>query len=106
VANPKPIFTSKSLSPPEKEDLISLVREYIDVFAWNYEDMSELDPEVAMHRLNINPNAKHVKQQQRRFCLEIIEAIQFEVKKHIGSGFMREEQHPDWVANFIRCQEE
>jgi len=55
---------SKSLSLPEKEDLISLVREYIDVFAWNYEDMPRLDPQVAMHRLNINPYAKPVKQQQ------------------------------------------
>ena len=31
-ANPKPIFISESLSPSEKEDLISLVQEYIDVF--------------------------------------------------------------------------
>jgi len=63
-ANPKPIFISESLSPSEKEDLISLVREYIDVFAWNYEDMPGLDPQVAMHRLNINSDAKPVKQQQ------------------------------------------
>jgi len=33
--NPKPIFISESLSPSEKKDLIYLVREYIDVFAWN-----------------------------------------------------------------------
>jgi len=62
--NPKPIFMSKSLSPSEKEDLISLVREYIDVFAWNYKDMPGLDPQVAMHRLNINLDVKPVKQQQ------------------------------------------
>jgi len=37
---------------------------YTDVFAWNYEDMSGLDPQVAMHRLNINPDVKPVKQQQ------------------------------------------
>ena len=41
-ANPKPIFISESLSRSEKEDLISLVREYVDVFAWNYEDMPGL----------------------------------------------------------------
>ena len=74
---------SKSLSLPEKEDLISLVREYIDVFAWNYEDMPRLDPQVAMHRLNINPDTKPFKQQQRRFHPKIIEAIQSEVKKLI-----------------------
>jgi len=44
---------------------------------------------------------KPVKQQQRRFRPEIMEAIQSEVKKLIDSGFIREEQHPDWVANII-----
>ena len=43
------------------------MREYIDVFVWNYEVMPEPDPQVAMHRLNINLNVKPVKQQQRRF---------------------------------------
>ena len=41
-ANPKPIFISEGLSPSEKKDLISLVQEYKDVFAWNYEDMPGL----------------------------------------------------------------
>ena len=67
------------------------MREYIDVFAWNYEDMLGLDPQVAMHRLNINPDAKPVKQQQRRFRLEIMEAIQSKVKKLIDFNFIREE---------------
>ena len=65
--HPKPIFISESLSLMEKEELIILVKEYIDVFAWNYEDMPGLDPQVAMHRLNIKPDAKPVKQQQRHF---------------------------------------
>ena len=53
-ANPKPIFISESLSPSEKEDLISLVGQYIDFFTWNYEDISGLAPQVAMYCLNIN----------------------------------------------------
>jgi len=67
------------------------MREYIDVFAWNYKDMPGLDPQVAMHRLNINPDAKPVKQQQRRFRPEIMEVIQSEVMKLIGFDFIREE---------------
>jgi len=47
----------------EKQKLISLIKEYIDVFAWSYEDMSGLDPQVVMHHLNIKPDAKPVKQQ-------------------------------------------
>jgi len=99
--NPKPIFISDGLSPSEKKGLISLVQEYIDVFAWNYEDMLGLDPRVAMHRLNINTDVKPVKQQQRWFRPEVMEVIQSEVRKLIDSGFIREEQHPDWVANIV-----
>ena len=45
--NPKPIFISESLSPSEEEDLIQLIREYIDVFAWNYKDMPGLELQIA-----------------------------------------------------------
>ena len=74
------------------------MQEYIDVFAWNYEDMPGLDPEVAIHHLNISLDVKLIKQQQWRFRPEIMEAIELEVKKLIDSGFIRKEQHPDWVA--------
>ena len=63
--------------------------------------MPGLDPRVAMHCLNINSDVKPVKQQQRRFRPEVMEAIQSEVEKLIDSGFIREEQHPDWVANIV-----
>jgi len=53
--HPKPIFISESLSLMKKEELIVLIKEYIDVFIWNYEDMPGLDPQVAMHRPNIRP---------------------------------------------------
>ena len=60
--------------------------------------MPGLNPQVVMHHFNINPDAIPIKQQQRWFCPEIMEVIQSEVKKLIDSGFIREEQHPDWVA--------
>ena len=41
--HPKPIFISESLSLTERQELIVLVREYNDVFAWNYEDMPGLN---------------------------------------------------------------
>src|SRR3954465_11193702 len=47
-ANPKPIYISNALSLKEKDDLIALIRQYIDVFSWHYEDMPGLDPKVAI----------------------------------------------------------
>jgi len=63
--------------------------------------MPGLDPQVTIHHLNINPDAKPIKQQQWRFRPEIMKVIQLEVKKLIDSSFIREEQHPDWVANIV-----
>jgi len=63
--------------------------------------MLGLDLQVAMHRLNINLDAKPIKQEQRQFRPEIMEAIQSEVEKLIDSGFIREEQHPDSVASIV-----
>ena len=97
----KPVFISESLSLTEREELMILLKDYIDVFAWNYKDMPRLDSQVVMHRLNIKPDAKPVKQQQRRFRLNIMKAIEAEVHKLIACGFIREEQHPDWIANIV-----
>ena len=99
--NPKPIFVSESLSPSEKEDLIHLIQEYTYVFAWNCEDIPGLDPQMAMHCLNISLDIKQVKQQQRRFRSEITKATESEIRKLINSDFVREEQHPNWVANIF-----
>jgi len=54
---------------------------------------------MAMHHHNIKLDAKLVKQQQWRFRPDIMEAIETEVL--IECGFIREEQHPDWVANIV-----
>ena len=62
-----------------------------DVFVWHYEDMPGLNPKVGMHRLNIKAGAKPVKQPQRGFRPDIMDAIEQEVRKLIGSRFIREE---------------
>ena len=100
-AHSKLIFISESLSLTGKQNPISLIREYKYVFAWSYEDMSSLDPQVAMHHLNIKLDAKPVKEQQRQFQPDIMEAIEAEVYKLIEYGFIREEQHLNWVANVM-----
>jgi len=93
--HPKLISISESLSLTEKRNLISLIQEYINVFAWSYEDMHGLGPQVvAMHHLNIKPDAKPVEQQQRWFWLDIMDAIEIEVHKLTEYDFIREEHHP------------
>ncbi|RVW25140.1 Retrovirus-related Pol polyprotein from transposon 17.6 [Vitis vinifera] len=63
---PREIRIGSSLSPYERSRLIDLLRSYLDVFAWSYEDMPGLDPTIVQHHLPILPHARPVKQKLRR----------------------------------------
>jgi hypothetical protein len=45
--------------------------EFRDCFAWSYKEMPVLDPQVATHKLSIDPKFRPVKQQPRRFRPEL-----------------------------------
>ncbi|KAL5551786.1 hypothetical protein UlMin_001962 [Ulmus minor] len=51
-------------------DLINFLRDHRDVFAWSHEDMPGIDPKVIVHRLNIDPSFRPVKQKRRTFNAE------------------------------------
>ena len=63
---PREIRIDSSLSLDERSRLIVLLRSYLDVFAWSYEDMSGLDSSIVEHHLPILPHARPVKQKLRR----------------------------------------
>ncbi|XP_022851528.1 uncharacterized protein LOC111373252 [Olea europaea var. sylvestris] len=81
--------------------LISCLSQNQDVFAWTVEDMPGIDLEVAVHRLNVNPGAKPVKQRKRQFAPERREVIREEIAKLLNAQFIREVQYPDWLANVV-----
>ena len=43
---PKLVFVSVDLTKEEESDLIMLLKEYKDCFAWSYEDMKGVLPKV------------------------------------------------------------
>ncbi|KAL0439246.1 UNVERIFIED_CONTAM: hypothetical protein Slati_2407600 [Sesamum latifolium] len=87
--DPRPIYTSASLTQEEEGAYIMLLHEFKDVFAWSYKEISGLDPKVAVHHLSIKKGARPVKQGQRRFRPELIPLIETEVNKLIEVGFIR-----------------
>ena len=57
---PRPISISASLTEKQKSELILLLKEFKDVFAWDYSEMPSLDPGLVAHTLNVDPEAKPV----------------------------------------------
>ena len=64
---PRPISISASLTEKEKSELILLLKEFKDVFAWDYSEMPGLDLGLVAYTLNIDPGAKPVAQPARIF---------------------------------------
>ncbi|KAL5572615.1 hypothetical protein UlMin_022212 [Ulmus minor] len=83
------------------EDMIAFLREHRDVFAWSHEDMPGIDPSIIVHRLNIDPNFKPVKQKRRTFNAERYMAINTEVDKLLKAKFIEEANYLDWIANVV-----
>ena len=63
---PRELRIGLDLSIDERDDLTRLLRSYLDVFAWSYEDMSSLDPSIVQHHLPLLPHVRPVKQKLRR----------------------------------------
>ena len=95
------IRIGSSLSPDEKSKLIDVLRSYLDVFAWSYEDMPGLDPTIVQHHLPILPHARLVKQKLRRLHPRWSLQVKEEIQKQLLVGFLLVVEYPEWLANVV-----
>ena len=101
LGSQKPVFISSQLTIQENEQLVTLLKEYMDVFAWNYDEMPGLDPGLAVHALNVDPGVKLVIQPTKVFHTDVETQITQEVKKLLATGFIKPIQHPKWLSNVV-----
>ena len=66
----KTVKIGKELKEPLRSQIIDLIREFADIFAWDPKDMPGIPETVARHSLNINPSVKTVRQKKRNFSKE------------------------------------
>jgi hypothetical protein len=78
---PRPTFVNKNLDPLFKSDLIKLLKEYVDCFAWNYNEMTGLSRDLVEHHLPIKPGFRPYKQPRRNFNPDIYDRVKEEVNR-------------------------
>ena len=62
---PRPTFVNTNLSAEYKVNLIKLLKEYVDCFAWSYSEMPGLSRDFIEHRLSIKAGFRPYKQPTR-----------------------------------------
>ena len=86
--DPKEVKIGASLHPNVKRGLIELLKEYVDIFAWSYQDMPCLDTNIVEHHLPLKPECPPVKQKLRRTHPNMAVKIKEEVLKQINLVFL------------------
>nr|CAN81302.1 hypothetical protein VITISV_024592 [Vitis vinifera] len=98
---PRELRIGSDLSSDERDSLIHLLRSYLDVFAWSYEDMPGLDPSIVQHLLPLLPHARPVKQKLRRLHPRWSLQVKEEIQKQLSVGFLSVVEYPEWLANVV-----
>ena len=70
------VKVGKILGTKRKEELVEILRNNLDVFAWSHEDMVGINPNVMMHTLNLDRNMPAKVQKRRLLGKERLEALE------------------------------
>ncbi|WZZ60405.1 hypothetical protein YC2023_060512 [Brassica napus] len=95
------LMVGSKLTEGLRRRLIDFFRSNSDCVAWSHADMPGIDPEIIMHKLQVDPLHQPVRQKRRKFALERDAIINDEVKSLLGSGFIREVHYPKCLANVV-----
>ena len=85
----RPTYVSAKLDAEYKQELIDLLKEFKDCFAWEYYEMPGLDRSIVEHRLPIKPGYQPFKQAPRRFNLNVLDDTKKETKRLLEAKFIR-----------------
>ena len=74
----KEVKIGANLELSVKQRLIQMLHDYMEIFAWSYEDMPGLDVDIVVHHLPTKEDCPPVKQKVRRMRPEMseVKAIQ------------------------------
>ena len=101
LGSQKPVFINGQLTAQEKEQLVALLKKYVDVFTWTYDEMLGLDLGLVVYSLNVDLGVKPVVQLAKVFHTDIEAQITQQVRKLLVAGFIKPIEHPKWLFNIV-----
>ena len=100
-SHPKIIYLGDVLDAKERVIATALLKKYVNIFAFGYQDMLGMDPNVVVHNIVMKPDAKPVKQKPRRINPTQSLQIKEEIQKLLEAKFICPIDYPQWVSNMV-----
>jgi hypothetical protein len=98
---PKLIKLSRDLTPEIMHKYIDLFKEYMDFFAWKYEDLKTYDTSIIQHIIHINPGIKPFRQKLRQVNLILLPIVEKEVRNILDAKIIIPLRYFEWVGNLV-----
>jgi hypothetical protein len=83
--NPKIVKLSKALAPEQKDRYFGMMKNFVDIFAWSYEDLKTFDTDIIQHKIPLNVGSKPFRQGIRQFNPMLMSIIEKELKRMIDA---------------------
>jgi hypothetical protein len=103
---PRPTFVNKTLETDPRKEMIGLLKEYSDCFAWNYTEMSGLSREIVEHRLPIKFGFRPFKQKARTFCPDLLPQVKDKIHRLLEANVIKPCRYAEWVSNIVPVEKE
>jgi hypothetical protein len=100
-AVPRPTFVNKNLNAAYKTELIELLKEYVNYFAWSYYEMIGLSCEQVEHQLPIKYGFRPYKQSVWKFNPDIYDHVKEEINRLLEANFIQPCRYADWISNIV-----
>ena len=97
----RPVHVAKEMSPEDKSAMITLLKEFRDVFAWSYEDMWGLDPQLYQHQIHLSNDAKPVAQRRYWINPNYAARVKEETDKLLRVGFIQLMKKATWLSTIV-----
>ena len=98
---PRAVKVAKELPKEEKQAMVALLTDFKDVFAWSYEDMRGLDPQLYQHQIHLSTDAKPIAQRRYRMNPNYAAKVKEEIDKLLRVGFIRPVKQATWLSPIV-----
>ena len=98
---PQTVKISVHVEGQFKQELIDLLQEFKDIFAWKYTDMKGVDPQFCMHKINLKKDAVPVVSQRYRMNPNYAKAVKEELDKLLKVGFIYPLKQVTWLSPIV-----
>ena len=98
--DPKLVKIAKDLGEYEAK-VKELLLNFKDVFAFTYKDMKGIPPHVCEHKIELQPEAKPVRQMRYRMNPNYAAKVKEEIDKYLEAGFIYPVDKTEWLSPIV-----